>query len=376
MKLKSSFVSSFAFALVFSLSLVLGSIESAWAVSVGDVVSRDSGFSLSLNANSGYSYTGAPYCSPTSFTSVSVPSNDQQMLASYVFSTDAGGQYPVAGKFSAFPFGFTTSVFEPVDHDRYLFFTIAFENVETEFSTGAGSYMQWQDVNSTWHNTSISAGAREGWQISSYVSSRPGLNEPINKFAFIRAIIPAGARALKAAGYVNLRTDSVTIRPKLCVFGSFISDSESEAVNIEKMVGYLQDANLTLDAQNELLTLISTHTGDIYSILKDALKDETEALDSESSKAAETIMQQDNSEQYWSDKNTDNFNAIGLSDFSFDGGIVNGIQNAGSLFTRIWDSLGDAVIMYTFPLMLGIALVVIGRIARTSGSGKREDKDG
>lgn len=74
----------------------------------------------------------------------------------------------------------------------------------------------------------------------------------------------------------------------------------------------------------------------------------------------------------------DRFNSISADFAGFDGSILSGVALGGSLFQRIWNVLGDYVILYTFPLTLSICLVVVGRLSRNasrSGGSKKKDGD-
>lgn len=86
-------------------------------------------------------------------------------------------------------------------------------------------------------------------------------------------------------------------------------------------------------------------------------------------------MQRVDSEQYWSDKNTETFNALDLGNFTFGDGVVSALPVVGNLFKGLWDSFGDATLIITFPLMLGVALVIVGRISRSSGKGSKKGGD-
>lgn len=67
------------------------------------------------------------------------------------------------------------------------------------------------------------------------------------------------------------------------------------------------------------------------------------------------------------------FNELSATFSGFDGSVSSGISLASSLFSRVWNSMGNYVIVYTFPLLLGLALVIIGRVSRVHlpGSGDR-----
>lgn len=119
-----------------------------------------------------------------------------------------------------------------------------------------------------------------------------------------------------------------------------------------------------LQAINSSTTLLQSDVAGIYDLLKNALADESASLDNKSKGTAEKIMQQSDGEQYWMDKNTDNFNALEFDKFSFSNGVVGALSSVGSLFSSVWNALGDAAVVFTFPLMLGIALVLVGRISR------------
>lgn len=125
-----------------------------------------------------------------------------------------------------------------------------------------------------------------------------------------------------------------------------------------------------LQAINSSTALLQSDVAGIYDLLKNALADESASLDKNSKDTADKIMQQSNGEQYWIDKNTDNFNALEFDNFSFSNGVVGALSSVGSLFSSVWNALGDAAVVFTFPLMLGIALVLVGRISRQSQKSK------
>lgn len=140
---------------------------------------------------------------------------------------------------------------------------------------------------------------------------------------------------------------------------SLLSISKQIKIDTADIVKLLQSINSST-------TLLQSDVSGIYDLLKNALADESAALDNKSQSTAEKIMQQSNGEKYWIDKNTDNFNALDFDNFSFSNGVVGALSSVGSLFSSVWNSLGDAVVLFTFPLMLGIALVLVGRISRHS----------
>lgn len=130
-----------------------------------------------------------------------------------------------------------------------------------------------------------------------------------------------------------------------------------------------------LQLVSDNIVALNGKVDDIYTLLKDSLANESAAVDQKSEKLGGEIMQRVNSEQYWSDKNTETFNALDLGNFTFGDGVVSALPVVGNLFKGLWDSFGDATLIITFPLMLGVALVIIGRISRSSGKGSKKGGD-
>lgn len=123
--------------------------------------------------------------------------------------------------------------------------------------------------------------------------------------------------------------------------------------------------------QSQLVSL-NGKVDDIYKLLKDSLAAEAGAVDKKSEELGGQIMQRVDSEQYWSDKNTENFNALDMGNWTFGDGVVGALPTVGNLFKSLWDSIGEAILIFIFPLMLGIALVIVGRVSRTAGKGAKK----
>lgn len=130
-----------------------------------------------------------------------------------------------------------------------------------------------------------------------------------------------------------------------------------------------------LNAVKSQLVSLNGKVDNIYTLLKDSLKSESSAVDKKSQELGEKIMQRVDSEQFWSDKNTETFNVLDMGNFTFGDGVVGALPTVGNLFKGLWDSFGDVTLIFTFPLMLGIALVIVGRISRTSGRGTKKGGD-
>lgn len=160
-------------------------------------------------------------------------------------------------------------------------------------------------------------------------------------------------------------------------------DSLHSAVNaLNSILRECKDINADTDniisilrAVNDKLISLNGRVDDIYTLLKDSLKAESDAIDQKSQQVGEQIMQRIDSEQFWEDKNTENFNALDMGNWTFGDGVVGALPTVSNLFKGLWDSCGDVVLIFTFPLMLGLALVIIGRISRNSGKGGKTGGD-
>ena len=127
-----------------------------------------------------------------------------------------------------------------------------------------------------------------------------------------------------------------------------------------------------LQIVSDNIVALNGKVDDIYTLLKDSLAQETESIDNKSQQVAGQIMQRVDAEQFWTDKNTENFDALDMGNWTFGDGVVGALPTVGNLFKSLWDSIGDFTLIFVFPLMLGIALVIVGRLSRTAGKGSKK----
>lgn len=137
-------------------------------------------------------------------------------------------------------------------------------------------------------------------------------------------------------------------------FSSFVSDSSSyDGTYFYELRSYID---------------ISDPNGLTISFL-----DGQDVINAQNNKTKEDINKHEEYESQWTGSMTENFNALGFSDFSWSDSLVSGFSLFSGIFMDIWRALGGATILFTFPLLLGIALLLVGRISRSggrSGSGK------
>jgi len=174
-------------------------------------------------------------------------------------------------------------------------------------------------------------------------------------------------------------------------FAYVVNTDNSEILSyLDQIMAHLANMDVDLDIVIQLLqscvdylnTLVHTtddiaqNISGIYDLLKNALAEESASVSQESQHVGDQIMMQTDGEKYWKDKNAENFNALDIGNFSFDNGLMSALASVGKWFSNIWDSLGPTTIIFTFPLVLGVSLVVVGRVARSSGKGSKSDMGG
>lgn len=273
-----------------------------------------------------------------------------------------------------------SSSFEPVDHVRYLYVTYGIRstvNGSVKFSTG-GNY----NVDLTYHKNYTNDVFTSSSAVT-FIGSQSQYNTNA-RIITVKVALPAEASSFifhPTWGWDGTSSDATY--GIYCESAYLVDTSADIAALIDDILKQCIDMNAELDTQSSLLNAISINISSIkkkvtsiYDLLNTALANESTALDNKSQQVANQIMQQDNAEQYWNDKNQENFNALDLNNFSFSSGIVSSLGTVGNLFTSIWNSLGDTVLIFTFPLMLGITLVAIGRVSRHGGKGKDEKGGG
>lgn len=174
-------------------------------------------------------------------------------------------------------------------------------------------------------------------------------------------------------------------------FAYVVNTDNAEILSyLDQIIVHLANMDVDLDIVIQLLqscvnylnTLVHTtddiaqNISGIYDLLKNALAQDSAAVSQESQYVGDQIMMQTDAESYWKDKNTENFNALDIDNFAFDNGLMTALGVVGKWFSNLWDSLGPVTVIFTFPLVLGISLVVVGRVARYSGKGSKSDKGG
>lgn len=374
---------------VFSFSLVVACISPVWATDTTPVDSSDHSLAMYFSP-----YTFDPF---TQGKKATLPINGDFFVASF---TSGIGSYGVNA---------ISSIFQPFDYDVTLVYGYAL--VEGDSSSISASLNYSVPQTATWSKNAFhdlpSEGRPTSGNISYSLSSASGgvVSSPISThmlpFAIFDYVIPAGTNQFEISSRLY-SISSVSGEGHLDVVTCYlIHSSDRDVVNqvnailseVKNVNGNLTSALRVLNqilvqckgiktdtktivdvlglCKNQLVSL-NGKVDDIYKLLKDSLATESQALDQKSQNVAGQIMQRVDSEKYWTDKNTENFNALDMGNWTFGDGVVGALPTVGNLFKSLWDSFGDATLIFVFPLMLGIALVIVGRLSRTAGKGSKK----
>lgn len=163
-------------------------------------------------------------------------------------------------------------------------------------------------------------------------------------------------------------------------FNDFIYSSSSSVSSVELVFtgGFIVDLPITdhlpasFDGNTFQLLIMPWHNRQFsFSTLTD-----DGILNGYNDNAQDAMNQQGAIESQWTGSMTENFNKLSLSNFSFPDAAVTGFTLISGIFNDLWNAMGDFRIVYVFPLTLGVVLLLIGRLSRTSvkrSSGRGDD---
>ena len=378
---------------VFCFSLVVCCISPAWANTVG-VPSFDDAHGITI-------YAAIPTFDPI---------RQGQSFSLPVFDRQSIGVLPAGFSGGSYGFSFQSLQFQPFDYDVSLvlgFTVIGGSGVTANSNINPSAYNGLLASNNYFARGLGSSAS--GTTVINPTFINGTYNDNTDKsflpYYVTTYVLPAGTNGFYFSG---MPWTSVTFTGSdgllACVTGYIVHCSDHDLINqvnsilaeVKKVNGNLTS---TLSVLNQILcecqtiktqtTTISTLLNlvynnivslngtvtDIYTLLKDSLSDESAAVDQKTAELGGQIMQRVDSEKFWADKNTETFNALDLGNFTFGDGVVAALPVVGNLFKGLWDSFGDATLIITFPLMLGVALVIVGRISRSSGKGSKKGGD-
>lgn len=102
--------------------------------------------------------------------------------------------------------------------------------------------------------------------------------------------------------------------------------------------------------------------------------DGQDVINAQNDKTKSDINKHEEYESQWTGSMAENFNKLDVGNFTFHSGLIAGFAMVSGIFMDLWRAMGDAAVVYVFPLTLGVVLMLLGRISRTGG--KRGTEEG
>ena len=360
------------------LSAVLATLLVIFSVSLvpayGDVTSVEDASDL-------YLYCQIPtYDALTQTAAYPVPHNKIEIC-----KTVGPGDGPVD-----FHFGVQSSVYKPLTTSGvrptiyYAYAVVSGEGVTSpSYIAGVSS------VDGTAYNDK---GAKAGTITQTLVSQMAG-GSSHTRVAICRVTLPHNTAFFEVP--ITNSSPGFTLYPRSNGIGfafayTLNTDDDKVLSYLDQILTHCANMDTDLDTVIELLRAVTQYLNNlalttddiaqnvhgIYDLLKNSLSEESAAVSQNAQHVGDTIMMQTDGENYWKDKNTENFNSLDIGNFSFDSGLINALRAVGNWFSAIWEALGPVTIIFTFPLILGISLVVVGRVSRSAGKGAKSGKGG
>lgn len=133
---------------------------------------------------------------------------------------------------------------------------------------------------------------------------------------------------------------------------------------------------LTGLSQSQLTQLenISSSVDAIYYFLTQELKSESDKLTGEAATIGGNIENNHVAEEYYQTSMQGSYDSLDLDNFTF-GGIAGAMEFVGTVFSDMWSAFGEYTILFTYPMILGIALLVIGRISKHGGGNSSRNSE-
>lgn len=103
--------------------------------------------------------------------------------------------------------------------------------------------------------------------------------------------------------------------------------------------------------------------------------DGQDLINAQNDKTKDDINKHEELESQWTGSMTENFNKLDVGNFTFHSGLIAGFAMVSGIFMDIWNAMGNAAVVYVFPLTLGVVLVLMGRISRFGGKRGTEEGD-
>ena len=164
----------------------------------------------------------------------------------------------------------------------------------------------------------------------------------------------------------NLTTANTNISKILTACNNILKQLKNLNADTDTIIASLGTLTTLSESQLTQLENISSSVDAIYYFLTEEMKSESDKLSGEASTVTGQIDNSAQAEEYYQTSMQSSYDSLNLDGFTF-GGIGGAMEFVGTLFSDMWSAFGDYTILFTYPMILGIALLVIGRISKHGG---------
>lgn len=172
----------------------------------------------------------------------------------------------------------------------------------------------------------------------------------------------------------NLTTANANISKILTACNNILKQLKNLNADTDTIVASLNTLTSLSQSQLTQLENISSSVDAIYYFLTQEMKAESDKLSGEASTITGQIDNSAQAEEYYQTSMQGSYDSLNLDGFTF-GGIGGAMEFVGTLFSDMWSAFGDYTILFTYPMILGIALLVIGRISKHGGGNSSRNSE-
>lgn len=202
------------------------------------------------------------------------------------------------------------------------------------------------------------------WDGSS-LASGDKLTYIVEMFQFVdttdSAILDTLDSILAQAKQANVNLSNI-----LTACNNILNELKALNADTDTMITLLNTLTGLSQSQLTQLENISSSVDAIYYFLTQELKSESDKLTGEAATIGGNIENNAQAEDYYQTSMQGSYDSLDLDNFTF-GGIAGAMEFVGTVFSDMWSAFGEYTILFTYPMILGIALLVIGRISKHGG---------
>ena len=167
---------------------------------------------------------------------------------------------------------------------------------------------------------------------------------------------------------------NVNINNVLSACNNILASCRNIEADTETIISLLNVVGNKLSSIDDKLANVDTNVEAIYYLFSEALSSESEAVKETANNVILEIQENASAETYYQTSMKNTYDQLNLGGWGF-GAVQSSITFVLTVFDDIWDAFGYWTVVFTFPLTMGIAMLVIGRISRFGGGNSSRTKE-